>query len=329
MRPPLEADTLGQERSGRCRSSRDVESTGRQSPPADKPPNRPPIPDARLRRRRTTPSHLERRAASRRRRGVAGAPRRRLGSPKRTDKVAAADRCRSPPAEWPSRAGDGNSRLVRTDGERLAGGSADQVLGAVAARIRSVSALSVRRHAQRRRHDAATADRLVGRRLRARGPHPLWPGDAARLHRDRPAVDRASISGSTSTRPASTPPCCSRLRDACKRFSIDIDRVFLSGHSMGGDAAWDIGLAHPDLWAGVIPIVAAADKYVNAATGRMAKLRADVLRLRREGRQQAGPERRRLGPLPDAHRLRRDDRASIKGAATSTFTTRFRTCSPG
>ena len=52
------------------------------------------------------------------------------------------------------------------------------------------------------------------------------------------------------------------LRDACKRFSIDTDRVFLSGHSMGGDAAWDIGLAHPDLWAGVIPIVATADKYV-------------------------------------------------------------------
>lgn len=52
------------------------------------------------------------------------------------------------------------------------------------------------------------------------------------------------------------------LRDAQKRFSIDTDRVFLSGHSMGGDAAWDIGLAHPDLWAGVMPIVATADKYV-------------------------------------------------------------------
>jgi predicted esterase len=52
------------------------------------------------------------------------------------------------------------------------------------------------------------------------------------------------------------------LRDACKRFSIDTDRVFLSGHSMGGDAAWDIGLAHPDLFAGVIPIVATADKYI-------------------------------------------------------------------
>lgn len=53
------------------------------------------------------------------------------------------------------------------------------------------------------------------------------------------------------------------LRDACRRFSIDTDRVFLTGHSMGGDAAWDLGLAHPDLWAGVIPIVASAGKYVS------------------------------------------------------------------
>ncbi len=53
------------------------------------------------------------------------------------------------------------------------------------------------------------------------------------------------------------------LRDACRQFSIDTDRVFLSGHSMGGDAAWDIGLAHPDLWAGVLPVVATADKYIS------------------------------------------------------------------
>jgi len=51
------------------------------------------------------------------------------------------------------------------------------------------------------------------------------------------------------------------FRAACQRFSIDTDRVFLTGHSFGGDAAWDIGLGHPDLWAGVIPIVAKADKY--------------------------------------------------------------------
>ncbi len=51
------------------------------------------------------------------------------------------------------------------------------------------------------------------------------------------------------------------LRDACRRFAIDADRVFLAGHSIGGDAVWDIGLAHPDLWAGVIPISASVDRY--------------------------------------------------------------------
>jgi pimeloyl-ACP methyl ester carboxylesterase len=52
------------------------------------------------------------------------------------------------------------------------------------------------------------------------------------------------------------------LRDACRRFSIDIDRIYLTGHGIGGEAAWDIALAHPDLWAGVIPIAAAADKFI-------------------------------------------------------------------
>lgn len=51
------------------------------------------------------------------------------------------------------------------------------------------------------------------------------------------------------------------LRDACRRFSIDTDRVFLTGHGVGGDAAWDIALAHPDIWAGVMPFVATAERY--------------------------------------------------------------------
>jgi len=53
------------------------------------------------------------------------------------------------------------------------------------------------------------------------------------------------------------------LRESLRRFSIDTDRVFLSGHSTGGDAAWDIALAHPDLWAGLVAISPAAGKYVN------------------------------------------------------------------
>ena len=56
------------------------------------------------------------------------------------------------------------------------------------------------------------------------------------------------------------------LRDACKRFSIDTDQVFLTGHAAGGTAAWDIGLAHPDYWAGVIPIDARREKYIEHYT---------------------------------------------------------------
>ncbi|MFM7207108.1 MAG: peptidase [Planctomycetaceae bacterium] len=61
------------------------------------------------------------------------------------------------------------------------------------------------------------------------------------------------------------------LRAAQRRWAIDTDRVFLSGHAVGGDAAWDVALAHPDLWAGVVLIGPTAVRYVshywpNAAT---------------------------------------------------------------
>ncbi|RMG32791.1 MAG: hypothetical protein D6725_16940, partial [Planctomycetota bacterium] len=52
------------------------------------------------------------------------------------------------------------------------------------------------------------------------------------------------------------------LTDACRRFNVDSDRIFLAGHAAGGDAAFDIGLAHPDLFAGVIPIAAVVDRHV-------------------------------------------------------------------
>jgi pimeloyl-ACP methyl ester carboxylesterase len=51
------------------------------------------------------------------------------------------------------------------------------------------------------------------------------------------------------------------IRDARKRFSVDSDRIFLSGHGMGGDAAFDIGMSHPDVFAGVIPIAGASDQF--------------------------------------------------------------------
>jgi len=53
------------------------------------------------------------------------------------------------------------------------------------------------------------------------------------------------------------------LRDALRRFAIDTDRVFLTGHYIGADAAWDIALAHPEHWAGAILFAGRADKYVD------------------------------------------------------------------
>ncbi len=53
------------------------------------------------------------------------------------------------------------------------------------------------------------------------------------------------------------------VRESMRRFSIDSDRIFISGHSAGGDAAWDVAVAHPDLWAGVVAIVPTAGRYVN------------------------------------------------------------------
>ncbi len=51
------------------------------------------------------------------------------------------------------------------------------------------------------------------------------------------------------------------LYDARRRFNVDSDRVFLSGHDMGGDAAFDIGFSHPDLFAGVIPFGGISEKF--------------------------------------------------------------------
>ncbi|QDT38843.1 carboxylesterase family protein [Stratiformator vulcanicus] len=50
------------------------------------------------------------------------------------------------------------------------------------------------------------------------------------------------------------------IKDACQRFHIDSDRVFLAGHGMGGEACFDIAMSHPDLFAGVVPISGLARK---------------------------------------------------------------------
>jgi pimeloyl-ACP methyl ester carboxylesterase len=44
------------------------------------------------------------------------------------------------------------------------------------------------------------------------------------------------------------------IRDLRLHYHVDTDRIFLSGFGEGGSAAWDVGLAHPDLFAAVVPI---------------------------------------------------------------------------
>jgi acetyl esterase/lipase len=42
------------------------------------------------------------------------------------------------------------------------------------------------------------------------------------------------------------------LADARRRFAVDSNRVFLAGHEVGGYAVFDIGMSHPDEFAGMV-----------------------------------------------------------------------------
>lgn len=44
------------------------------------------------------------------------------------------------------------------------------------------------------------------------------------------------------------------LRDAVRHFTVDNDKVFLIGFGDGANMAMDVGVSHPDLFAGVIPM---------------------------------------------------------------------------
>ena len=51
------------------------------------------------------------------------------------------------------------------------------------------------------------------------------------------------------------------LKKSLQMFAIDTDRVFLSGHSSGATAAYDIAVSHPEHWAGVICFGGLLDRY--------------------------------------------------------------------
>jgi pimeloyl-ACP methyl ester carboxylesterase len=51
------------------------------------------------------------------------------------------------------------------------------------------------------------------------------------------------------------------LRDLRRRFQVDSDRVFLFGWEQGATMAFDVGLSHPDQFAGVLPMNGGVHNY--------------------------------------------------------------------
>jgi predicted peptidase len=44
------------------------------------------------------------------------------------------------------------------------------------------------------------------------------------------------------------------LERVCKRYRIDVDRIYLTGISSGGDGVWHLAAKHPDKWAAIVPL---------------------------------------------------------------------------
>ncbi len=84
---------------------------------------------------------------------------------------------------------------------------------------------------------------------------PLWGGKAKQPTYQFTATEHAVV--------------LDTLRDLRHRFNVDSDRVFLFGWEQGATAAFDIGLAHPDQFAGVLPMNGAVkgfpEKYATNA----------------------------------------------------------------
>lgn len=69
---------------------------------------------------------------------------------------------------------------------------------------------------------------------------PLWGGKSLQPKYEFTAAEHAIV--------------LDTLRDLRRRFNVDSDRVFMFGWEQGANAAFDIGLAHPDQFAGVLPM---------------------------------------------------------------------------
>jgi predicted peptidase len=58
------------------------------------------------------------------------------------------------------------------------------------------------------------------------------------------------------------------LDDVIAKYAVDTNRVYLTGLSMGGYGTWDLGLAHPERFAAIVPICGGGQTIAVALSSR-------------------------------------------------------------
>jgi poly(3-hydroxybutyrate) depolymerase/lysophospholipase L1-like esterase len=74
-------------------------------------------------------------------------------------------------------------------------------------------------------------------------------------------MDWGGTGGTAPEDPGPTQPLVLGMLDALKgEFSIDEDRLYVTGLSMGGYGTWDLITRHPDKWAAAVPVCGGGDR---------------------------------------------------------------------
>jgi predicted esterase len=98
--------------------------------------------------------------------------------------------------------------------------------------------------------------------------YPSEHGLKAAAEQHQVLVACPSARGNTNYRGLGEVAVFSVLADLQRRYRIDPDRIYLTGHSMGGTGATDLALHHPGVFAAVVPLAAARSiRWVAANAG--------------------------------------------------------------
>ncbi len=62
------------------------------------------------------------------------------------------------------------------------------------------------------------------------------------------------------------------IAEAKRLFSVDDDRVYLTGDSMGGWGTWNVGTRHPDVFAAIAPVFGGVDYHSTMSEEELARL---------------------------------------------------------